>query len=251
MARWFAHEIQYRSASCGWAIIFALSLLLIEAAPVLSQGQPSAPQAQPLQGGFAPPNQQPNQAPAQPNQGQSEPPAQGAPQPEAAKKPGNMFDAIGRWWDKSAADLKRSIDDNNAKWKQSVDENNAKWKQSVDESNAKWRQGVEENNAKWRELNAANEKAAKEAAAASREAAEALRNLSNIRIVEGRQVCETAANGSPDCQTAAEVFCKSKGFATGKSADITTTRKCSMRSIIQRDERECKVETVMIKAACQ
>lgn len=234
---------------------FALSLLLIEVAPAFSQGQPPAPQAQPPQGSFAPPNQQPNPIPGQPNPAPIDQPAQSAPPPEAAAKPptkpGNMLDAIGRWWDKSATDLKRSIDDNNAKWKQSVDENNAKWKQSVDESNAKWRQGVEDNNAKWRELNAANEKAAKEAAAASREAAEAFRNLSNIRIVEGRQVCEPAANGSPDCQTAAEVLCKSKGFATGKSADITTTRKCSMRSILQRDERECKVETVMIKAACQ
>jgi hypothetical protein len=70
-------------------------------------------------------------------------------------------------------------------------------------------------------------------------------------MVEGRKVCETAANGSPDCQTAAEAFCRSKGFATGKSADITTSRKCSIRGMLHRDASECKVETVMIKAACQ
>ncbi len=65
-----------------------------------------------------------------------------------------------RWWDKSAADFKQSI---------------------------------EEQNAKWRELNARNEKAAKDAAAASREAADAFKNLSNTRMVEGRQVCETGS----------------------------------------------------------
>ena len=70
-------------------------------------------------------------------------------------------------------------------------------------------------------------------------------------MVEGRKVCEIAANGSPDCQTAAEMLCRSKGFKTGKSADITTSRKCSIRGMLHRDASECKVETVMIKAACQ
>ena len=79
----------------------------------------------------------------------------------------------------------------------------------------------------------------------------ALKKLPNTRVVEGRQVCETAPNGSPDCQAAAEVICKGKGFATGKSADITTSRKCSARGLLQRDESECRTETVVIKAACQ
>jgi hypothetical protein len=160
----------------------------------------------------AQPQSQPPQAP--PPAAQAAPPAPDA----AAPRKDDFLEAIGRWWDKSSADFKQS---------------------------------VEEQNAKWRELKAKNEQAAKEAAAASREAAEAFKNLSNARMVEGRTVCELAANGSPDCQTAAETFCKSKGFATGKSADITTSRKCSMRSILNRDERECKVETVIVKAACQ
>lgn len=203
-------------------MLLAAALLLSQVAPVLSQGQP---------------------VPAQPVPQVQPPVGQGDPQPAAPdtpRKPDTVFEAIGKWWGKSAADLKQSIEESNAKWRRGVDENNAKWKQ-----------GVDDNNAKWRELNAKNEQAAKEAAAASREAAEAFKNLSNVRIVEGRQVCETAANGSPDCQTAAEVFCKSKGFATGKSADITTSRKCSVRSILNRDERECKVETTIVKAACQ
>jgi hypothetical protein len=140
------------------------------------------------------------------------------PAPEPPSKPDDFFDKLNRWWGKSASDFKQS---------------------------------VEEQNAKWRELNAKSEKAAKDAATASREAAEAFKNLSNTRMVEGRKVCEIAANGSPDCQTAAELLCRSKGFTTGKSADITTSRKCSIRGMLHRDGSACKVETVMIKAACQ
>jgi hypothetical protein len=217
-----AHAMPMRSVSRGWAVVFAAGFLLIESAPVRSQVQPpqvQQPQAPQLQA------QQP-QAPAgqfipqgQPPQGQP-PLVQSAPPPPApgAPRKDNFFETVGRWWDKSSADFKQS---------------------------------VEEQNAKWRELNSKNEKAAKDAAAASREAAEAFKNLSNVRMVEGRQVCETAANGSPDCQAAAEVFCRSKGFKTGKSADITTSRKCSIRGMLHRDASECKVETVMIKAACQ
>lgn len=221
-----AHAMPMQSAGCGWVAVVACLLLLIGVTPVLSQGQP--PRAQPPQ---SPPQAQQPQAPTgqfvpqvQPPQAlppQSQPPPLvQAPPPPAAEAPRkeNFFEAVGRWWDKSSADFKQS---------------------------------VEEQSAKWRELNAKNEKAAKDAVAASREAAEAFQNLSKVRMVEGRQVCEIAANGSPDCQTAAETFCRTKGFKTGKSADITTSRKCSIRGMLHRDASECKVETVMIKAACQ
>lgn len=175
-------------------------------------------------------------------------PAQEAPAvQEAPRKPEGFFDAFGRW----SRDVKAKIDEANAKWKASVDETNAKLKAQADETNAKLKQSVEENNARWRELQQRNEKAVKEAAAAQKEAAEALKNLANTRIIEGRQVCEPSANGSPDCQAAAEVICKGKGFATGKSADITTSRKCSARALLERDASACRTETVVIKAACQ
>jgi hypothetical protein len=219
MAHSTVHATSKRSASRGWTATIVAALLLIGTGTALSQTPPPA-QPQPAPGQFMPQGQPPVLQNAPP------PPA---PAPEEPRKPGNVFDAIGQWWDKSKADLK----------------------QSVDEQNAKWKQGVDEQNAKWRELNAKNEKAAKDAATASRDAMEAFKNLSNIKILEGRQVCELAANGSPDCQTAAEVFCKSKGFATGKSADITTTRKCKAASLFRRESHECKVETVVIKAACQ
>ncbi len=206
-----------QSARGGWRAVFALALLLLlEADPAFSQSPPPGQFAPPAQ----PPASQAAPAPAAPSQA--------APEPDSQRKP-NVFEAIGRWWDKSAADFKQGVEENNAKWKRSVDEQNAKW----------------------RELNARTEQAARDAAASSAAAAEAFKNLSAVKLVEGRQVCEISANGAPDCQSAAETFCKSKGFTTGKSADITTTRKCKAASLFRRETHECKVETVMIKAACQ
>lgn len=236
-------------ASGGWLPLCALLALIAEVA--LAQ----SPQPQTVPAQNAPQVQVGPQVPQVP---------QVPPQPEAAPpaKRDGFFDAFGRWWDKSARDFKESIEQSNTKWKRQVDESNAKWKQQVDESNAKWKAGVDENNAKWRELGRKTEQAARDAAAAQKEAtdeflkaqketAEAIKNLPNVRMVEGRQVCAVASNGSPDCQAAAETICKGKGFGTGKSADIQTSRRCSARALLHRDDSECKMETVVVKAACQ
>jgi hypothetical protein len=156
-----------------------------------------------------------DQRPAAPAQTQASPPVQAAP-----PKQDGFLDALEKWWDKSAADFKAGLD------------------KSQDD---------------WRKLNERNEKAAKDAAAAAREAAEALSKLSGTRIVEGRELCEVAPNGSPDCNAAAEKICKAKGFALGKSADIQSSKKCSVRAWLSRDSSEsaCTMETFVTKAACQ
>jgi hypothetical protein len=233
------------SASGGWLALCAAAIFAAEVA--LAQ----APQPQP-----APPQPQfvPTQPSAQgaPQTQPSQPQAEQTPQPPAAPaKREGFFDAIERWWDKSTRDFKASVDENNAKWKQSVDDTNAKLKAGVDESNAKWRELGRKTEQATKDAAAAQKEATEEFLKAQKEAAEAFKNLSNLRMVEGRQICENAPNGSPDCQAAAEVICKGKGFATGKSADITTSRKCSARALLQRDESECRTETVVIKAACQ
>jgi hypothetical protein len=233
MARFARLELR-ASALGGWVAICAVVWLAAD---------PGFAQAPQPQSAPAPPA-----APQQQQQQVQQPPQ---PQQEAPRKREGFLDALGRWFDKSARDFKAGVDEANAKWRASVEETNAKWKASADESNARWKAGVDENNAKWRELGQRTEKAAKEAAAAQKEAAEAFKNLANTRMIEGRQVCEPAPNGSPDCQAAAEVICKGKGFATGKSADITTSRKCSARALLHRDDSECRTETVVIKAACQ
>ncbi len=170
-------------------------------------GIPADPQT-PQGSAFPQPSGQSTTAPAVPQAGTA--PSQ--------PKPEGFFDAIGRWFDKSSADF---------------------------------RAGVEENNARWRVMNEQSKKAAQDAAAASREAAEAFRNLSKIRMVEGRKVCDLAPNGSPDCQKAAEDLCKGKGYSTGKSADIQSSQRCSARALLDRDPGGCRTETIVVKAACQ
>jgi hypothetical protein len=232
------------SAPRGWLPLCAAVILAAEVALAQSpQPQPVPPQPQFVPAQAAPQSAQPVQQPPQP---QVQPP----PQAEAPKREG-FFDAIGNWWEKSTRDFKASVDENNAKWKRSVDENNAKLKAGVDESNAKWRELGRKTEQASKEAAAAQKEATEEFLKAQKEAAEAFKNLPNLRMVEGRQVCGNAPNGSPDCQAAAEVICKGKGFATGKSADITTSRRCSARALLQRDESECRTETVVIKAACQ
>lgn len=160
------------------------------------------------------PAQQPPPAPANQSPPLSTPapvPPPAAPMPVPEKKDG-FFNALEKWWDKSAADFKASLD---------------------------------ESRENWRKLNERNEKAAKEAA-------DALIKLPNVRIVDGRELCEVAPNGSPDCQVAAEKICKAKGFAAGKSADIQTNRKCSARAWLSGEtDRACTLETFVTKAACQ
>lgn len=76
--------------------------------------------------------------------------------------------------------------------------------------------------------------------------------LSNI--VSGRAVCVAEPNRSPDCAAASVALCKSKGFATGASMDITTSRKCPARVWLEKREPvegECVDEAFVSKAICQ
>jgi hypothetical protein len=163
-------------------------------------------------------------SPAPPVAAPDIPPAQALPPsvpPAAApaKKEG-FFDAMERFWDKSAADFKASI---------------------------------EESRENWRKLNEQNEQAAREAAAAAKEAADALARFPNTKIIEGRARCELTANGTPDCIAAAETICRAKGFTIGKSADIQSSRKCSVRAWLSGNPsgEACTTETFVTKAACQ
>jgi hypothetical protein len=166
---------------------------------------------------------QPSQAPAQPQPPQAQPSSQPLPpQPQPAPKKEGFFDAVGRWWDQSAADF---------------DANLKKMKNQIDAAN--------ERNVK------ALRDATEGAAAATKEATDALAKLPNTRIIEGRERCLIAPNGSPDCGPAAETICKAKGFKSGTSANIESARKCSARAFLSRDEKDCTNETIVTRAACQ
>ena len=157
-------------------------------------------------------------AAAQEQPAQAQPPAaapQAAPQPPREKE--GLFDALGRWWDKSTADF---------------DANLKKMKSQIDAANDR------------------NAQAAREGAAATKEATDALVKFPS-RIVEGRERCQLAPNGSPDCGPAAESICKAKGFKTGQSANIESARKCSARALLTRSDQDCVNETIVTSAACQ
>lgn len=203
------------SAATLWLAVFILPQDRALAQLGVQSPQTQLPQAQPQ-------GPQPQPAVAQPAPSdvpQPVPPAQAATPP--TQKEG-FFDALGKWWDKSAAE-----------W----DSEMKKLKSSIDETNAR--------NAK------AAADATRDAVTATKDATDALIKFPTTRIIEGKERCLLAPNGSPDCNAAAEKICKGKGFASGKSADIESARKCSARALLSRNEADCVNETTVIRAACQ
>src|SRR4051794_3072074 len=86
------------------------------------------------------------------------------------------------------------------------------------------------------------------------DAADALSRLAKSPGVKGRVICPAAPNGAPDCKLAADKLCQGKGFTTGSSLDVDTTRNCSARSLLmgrKPDESECRTETFVTRAVCQ
>jgi hypothetical protein len=95
---------------------------------------------------------------------------------------------------------------------------------------------------------------AKDAVGSARDAAGVLMGLPNARIFTGRERCVQAANGAPDCRAAADVACRGKGFATGKSLDTQSTQKCPARFWLSGrppQDGDCQTETFVTRAVCQ
>lgn len=72
--------------------------------------------------------------------------------------------------------------------------------------------------------------------------------------VSGWQACPPAANGAPDCEVASVALCRTKGFSSGKSVDITSSQKCPAVVWIEKRQPvagECKDEAFVSKAICQ
>ena len=167
--------------------------------------QPAVPAATPPQ---APP----------PTSGLALPPQ---PPPPAAEQRG-FLKGLGNWWDRSMADFK-------AKMKEQQDKIDAINKQSAD--------------------------AAKDAAAATQQAmknaADAMR-LSHV--IEIQQTCPLAGNGAADCATAATKVCKAQGYTSGQPLDVRTAEKCTDSLWVSGQNptpADCPVETTLLRAACQ
>ncbi len=97
------------------------------------------------------------------------------------------------------------------------------------------------------------ETARKNAVEATRSAVESMTKLPASRVAQGRERCEVAANGAPDCQAAAENLCKKQGFSGGKSMDFTSAEECPARVYLsgRQSGGECKTVTFISRAMCQ
>lgn len=94
--------------------------------------------------------------------------------------------------------------------------------------------------------------AAKGAASATMDAATSMIRLPGTRVVAGRQRCERAPNGGPDCQAAANVICVGKGFRTGRSLDMQSEENCPASAWLSgRTETACPTEHFVTRAVCQ
>ena len=160
-------------------------------------------------------------------------PAQGAalsfpPQPPPPNKPG-FITAFGHWWTDSVADF------------------NTKMKDAKTKMDAK-------QDAVAKDAAAATRDAMKDAAKATQEAATAVVRLPSTRVLEMRELCATAPNGAPDCQSAAKAACRRKGFADGRALDVSSAEKCKASLWLSGQppaEGDCPVETVVLRAICQ
>jgi hypothetical protein len=73
-------------------------------------------------------------------------------------------------------------------------------------------------------------------------------------IAKGRVACPVAANGAPDCKSASDRLCQSKGFKEGKSLDTDAAQSCSAKSMLpgrRPEPGDCKTENYVTQALCQ
>ncbi|MBV9457246.1 MAG: hypothetical protein JO141_07000 [Bradyrhizobium sp.] len=86
-------------------------------------------------------------------------------------------------------------------------------------------------------------------------AGDALSRLSKTgAMVSGRTACPAAADGTPDCKTAADQLCKGKGYGEGKSLNTDSAEKCSAKVLIpgrKRKPDDCHTDTYVTTALCQ
>jgi hypothetical protein len=88
----------------------------------------------------------------------------------------------------------------------------------------------------------------------ARDAGDNLSRLSKGQVYAGRVKCPLAANGAPDCKSAAVKLCAEKGFRDGQSVDSDSAESCSASVLLSGKTPaadECRVENFVIRALCQ
>jgi hypothetical protein len=95
--------------------------------------------------------------------------------------------------------------------------------------------------------------AAKSTVEGAKDAAGAVARIPTVRTVSGHEKCQVAPNGAPDCVAAANAICKTKGFESGRSLDMTTAEICPPKVWMagRSTGPECRIETFVSRAVCQ
>jgi hypothetical protein len=151
------------------------------------------------------------------------------------EKPG-LFEAIGRWFDKSAT----SLQDHLRGAKQRMDnlgDDAANSSKQIESGATEVGKGAAE--------------VGKGAVEVTKNTIDAVARLPTARVMRGRERCEIAPNGAPDCVTAAEALCRKHGFATGKSIDFTSAEDCPIKSYLGQGRDQCTTITFISQAMCQ
>jgi hypothetical protein len=165
-----------------------------------------------------------------------QPAPQAAPQAAPAQKPG-VFESIGRWFDQGATNFRDSFRGAKRRWDDLGSEAAANNKDFTDKAEEARKNAAE---------------ATKSAVDATKNAVDAVAKLPAARVVQGREKCQTAPNGAPDCLAAAEALCRKQGYATGKSMDFTSAEECPAKTLIgQASREECVTTTFISRAMCQ
>jgi len=102
-------------------------------------------------------------------------------------------------------------------------------------------------------FNSAAGNAAKTTVEGAKDAAGAIARIPSARAVSGHEKCQLAANGAPDCVSAANIMCKAKGFESGKSVDMTTADVCPAKVYMSGRffNDAATTETFVSRAFCQ
>ena len=95
--------------------------------------------------------------------------------------------------------------------------------------------------------------AAKTTVQGAKDAAGAVVRIPAARAVRGHEKCQLAPNGAPDCIAAAYTMCKTKGFESGTSLDMTTAEVFPAKVYLSGRSTgpECTTETFVSRALCQ